>query len=564
MKKLFSYFAAALLLMAATAWAQEQPSGPSSNNPSDNATAGSTTPTPSDLEQLKAMVMAQQKQLEEQARQIQELKQQLEPRVVNATLSTSAAPRTVQPASDGATAVAQETEKPKTSPLSFRIGAAEFTPGGFVDFENIFRTVNTGNAASTNLGAFPFSNTVQGHLTEFKSTGQYSRLNLKTAAKFGRNDVTGYIEFDFNGNDAANVFVTSNGHTPRLRLYWLDLKRGKWEFLAGQTWGLTTPNRVGVSPNPADLSLGYQEDASIGVGYNYTRAAEFRAAYHFNDHWVWAVAAQNPDQFVGAGETLFPFQFNAQLGVQFDAANQTATPNLMPDFITKIAFDRKFMGEHQFHFEVGGLETTVKATVLPTAPGSAFHSITNTGGGYFGDVLVDLWRGSEGRNIKFVASGMGGYGVGRYTGAALAPQTIVVPIGATGAFDARLSQVHAYDFVGGFEVLPHPKAQFAFLYGATYAQRNFFCDITSPSAGTCNGKPFGGFGGPNSPNSANRAIQEGTIDWTQTFWRNPQYGAVYLVMQASYLTRAPWFVPAGAPKNAHMVMGFLSVRYALP
>src|SRR6266481_1657332 len=69
------------------------------------------------------------------------------------------------------------------SPLSFRIGGTEFTPGGFVDFENVFRTTNgtgaTGNPIATSFGAIPFSNTVAGHLTEFRSTGQYSRYNLK-------------------------------------------------------------------------------------------------------------------------------------------------------------------------------------------------------------------------------------------------------------------------------------------------------------------------------------------------------------------------------------------------
>ena len=73
-----------------------------------------------------------------------------------------------------------------------------------------------------------------------------------------------------------------------------------------------------------------------------------------------------------------------------------------------------------------------------------------------------------------------------------------------------------------------------------------------------------GFGGANSPNAANRAIQEGTIDWIQTFWKNPQYGAVLMVTQASYLTRSPWFVATGAPKNAHLGMGYLSIRYVLP
>ena len=78
-------------------------------------------------------------------------------------------------------------------------------------------------------------------------------------------------------------------------------------------------------------------------------------------------------------------------------------------------------------------------------------------------------------------------------------------------------------------------------------------------------KPFIGFGGLNSPNSANRSIQEASFDWTQTFWRNPQYGAVLLVTQTSYVTRSPWFVAAGAPKNAHLMMGYrqLEIRAAV-
>jgi len=444
------------------------------------------------------------------------------------------------------------------SPLSFKIGAADFTPGGFVDFENIFRTTNTGNVAATNFGAIPFSNTVQGHLTEYRSTGQYSRFNIKTTTKFGKNDVTGYVEFDFNGNDPANVFVTSNSHTNRIRLYWLDLKRGKWEFLGGQTWGLQTPNRIGVSPNRSDLSLGYQEDAGIGVGYNYTRAGEFRAAYHFNDHWVWAVAIQNPQQFTG-GEVTFPFAFSAQLGAQTDTGAVPGAPNVGPDVLTKIAFDHDFAGGRHFHWEGGGVETAKKITILPVG-GTGFVSHSTVGGGVFGDLLVDLFKGSEGRNIRFVASGMWGYGIGRYLNG-LAPDVIVRPI-ATGptSFDVQTSGIHAGDFVGGFEFVPHPKTQFGAYYGGMYAQRNFFVDVTSPLVV----KPFQGFGFPNSANNQNRAVQEGTVDWTQTFWRNPQYGAVLLVTQASYITRAPWFVAAGAPKNAHLMMGYVSLRYVLP
>src|SRR5262249_51792369 len=275
----------------------------------------------------------------------------------------------------------------------------------------------------------------------------------------------------------------SNAHTNRLRLYWLDLKRGKWEFLGGQTWGLQTPNRTGVSPVPSDLSLGYHEDAGIGVGYNYTRAAEFRAAYHFNDNFVWAVAVQNPQQFTN-GEVLFPFAFNAQLGPQVDSAANPGTPNAGPDILTKFAYDT--IGSHHVHFELGGLVTFKKVTVLPITGGAtSFQSHGITGGGVMGAFLADITK-----NFRFVAQGMWGYGIGRYLNG-LAPDLVVVPVqtGAT-AFDARLSGIHSGDFVGGFEWLVHPKTQFGFYYGGMYAQRNTACDVTSPVAGACGGKPF--------------------------------------------------------------------------
>ena len=544
---------------------------------------------------MREALAEQQKQIALQQQKIEKLEQQLATKQDVSAETTNGAPRVMDAAlrATNPDALASPApnrslgaqDKPKESPLSFKIGGADFTPGGFVDFENIFRTTNTGNVAATSFGAIPYSNTAQGHLTEYRATGQYSRFNIKTHAKYGENDITGYVEFDFNGNDAANVFVSANGHTDRLRVYWLDLKRGKWEFLGGQTWGLQTPNRVGVSPNPADLSLGYGEDSGTHVGLNYTRAAEFRVAYHFNDHFVWAAAIQNPQQFTG-GEVTFPTAFSggvSNLTVQFDNAATPGAPNVAPDFMTKMAYDNEFAGGRRYHLEGGGLMTTAKATVVPSGPSpQAFHSHSTVGGGLFGDVLVDLYKDTQGRNFRFVASGMWGYGVGRYL-EGLGPQVVVLPVLVSGAScaavgavcDIATSGVHAGDAFVGFEFVPHPKAQFGLYYGGDYFQRNFFPDLTV-AANPAGLRPNIGFGFPNvlgaggvqvfggSANTNNRAIQQGTFDWTQTFWKNPQYGAVILVTQFSYLTRAPWFVAAGAPKNAHLGMSYVSLRYVLP
>src|SRR5947209_16755408 len=332
---------------------------------STSATSPDNSSVADELKKLREALAEQQKQLAQQQQEIDKLRQQVAtqpvaaksgdvaPRVIDAALHTTTPASTAAQQPQGT----EQPEASKPSPLSFRIGGAEFTPGGFVDFENVFRSTNTGNVIGTNFGQIPFSNTVQGHLTEFRSSAQFSRLSMKVTDKFKSMDVTGYAEMDFNGNDAANVFVTANGHTNRLRLYWLDVKKGKWEFDAGQLWSWLTPNRVGIGPATSDLFVTQNEDANINVGLPYSRASQIRVAYHVNDNVALGVAIENPQQYVGIGETVFPFLFNAQLGPQFDAANNAGTPNLHPDIIPKITFDGN-PGNTHLHLEFVGLITS--------------------------------------------------------------------------------------------------------------------------------------------------------------------------------------------------------------
>ncbi|HEV2963752.1 MAG TPA: hypothetical protein VG649_18135 [Candidatus Angelobacter sp.] len=519
--------------------------------------AASTSNVADELKKLQNAMAEQQKQITQQQQQILKQQQEMETlrqqlgskqdvsaktgdvsaRIIDASLHTTTAGNpTVQPASD---APAQE-DQPKESPLSFKIGGAQFTPGGFMDFTTIFRSTNTGNPGGTNFFAIPFNNQVQGHLTETRFTAQNSRVNLKATEKFGKNDVTGFVEMDFLGNDAANVFVTSNSHTMRLRHYFLDLKRDKWEFLGGQVWSWLNPNRNGVSPYSADVFFSQNVDFNYQVGLTWTRAPQFRAVYHANDHWALGIALENPEQFVGVGEVIFPFALNAALGVQFDAGNNSGTPNVHPDVIPKIAYDTDVNGKH-FHLEAAGLLTTMKA----------FNPITNqsnsaTGGGVLVAANLELFK-----NFRLLGHVFHSDGGGRYIFGS-GPDVVVRP-------DGTVSLVHASSGIAGFEAQVTPKTLFYGYYGGDYFQRNAFIDTTNPLPGR-----FAGFGGPNSPNSANRTIQEGTLGWTQTFWKNPQYGAVQLMTQYSYLTRSPWFVALGAPKNAHLSMAYVNLRYTLP
>jgi len=307
-----------------------------------------------------------------------------------------------------------------------------------------------------------------------------------------------------------------------------------------------------VSPMPGDIFFTNNMDTNYQVGLTWTRAAQFRVAYHPTDHWALGLAVENPEQYVGAGEVIFPFAFNAQLGSQFDAANNTATPNLHPDLIPKVAYDTDFSGKH-LHVEAVGLLTTVKTTILPVG-GTSFHGESATGGGIGGGLNLEFVK-----NVRLVANGFYSYGGGRYI-FGLGPQAVIVPVTTPTGFDAHPSLVHTGSGIVGIEAQVTPKHLLTAYYGGAYFQRNAFRDVTSPLVV----KPFIGFGGLNSPNSANRAIQEGTIGWIYTFWSDKNYGKLQLITQWSYLTRAPWFVAAGAPKNAHAFMAWADVRYTLP
>ena len=538
-------------------------------------------PTVSDqIKALQDSITRQQKMIEDLQKELAEQKKAPAPQVVNAALTVPSS-NTPEAQADAA--------KPKDSPLSFRIGGTDWTPGGFMDFNNIFRTVNTGNVVSTGFGAIPFNNTTAGQLTEFRSTGQYSRWNMKVGGKYGETTLTGYLEGDFNGNDAANVFATTNPHTLRLRLYYLNAKHGIWEFTAGQAWGLITPNKVGVGPFGADLATTQSTDGNIHVGVPYARDGQFRVAIHPNDKFSWAVSVENPQQ-VTNGEVLAPTNATAnlslggQLGGQLDGIATPGVPNAFPDVVTKLAYDSK-LGSRALHVEAGGLITSVKLTVqaTPTGAGIPFQKHSKIGSGGMAGLNFELMK-----NIRFMAYGNYGTGIGRYFNA-LGPQYVVVPVNAPGTIctaaggcDVNISMVRTANGYGGIETQLGSKTQIAAYYGGTYYQRNSFPDISSnvvlaPTAlvscsigQAAQNKPCIGFGGTNSANSNNRSIQEGSFVITQTLWKNPQFGALLFINDASYSTRAPWFITrnaAGAltnPKNAHMFMDHVVLRYVLP
>ena len=113
------------------------------------------------------------------------------------------------------------------------------------------------------------------------------------------------------------------------------------------------------------------------VGVPYTRAAEFRAAYHPNEHWAMGVGIEDPNQYIGTYVAL-PMGFTS-IGSQFDNNNNAGAANLMPDILSKVTYDKDFSGRH-FHAELTGLLTGAHATVMPVGS-TAFRTHSVFGGG---------------------------------------------------------------------------------------------------------------------------------------------------------------------------------------
>src|SRR5215469_10656095 len=396
------------------------------------------------IDHQQEAIADQQKQIMDQRHEIEQLKQQLRsnhwsksasndagsPVLTGVTFNTAAADHSQSStASDS-----QPQEKPKESPLSFHIGGAEFTPGGFLDLTVFWRNTNVGSGYGTNFFSIPFANTIPGRITETRVTAENSRFSLKATDSFKGNNVIGYIETDFRGNDPANLNVSSNSSTARLRQYFVNVRRGKWEILAGQAWSWLTPNRVGLSSFPADVFYSLNMDANYQVGLTWDRSPQVRGIFHPNEHWGLGLGLENPDQFVGqSGQTIFPAAFNTPaVTQQFDAANQTTTPNVHPDVIAKIAYDADMKGRH-YHVEGAGLLTTVR--VLPALNGS---TDTKTGGGAAAAFNLEVFK-----NVRLVASAFWSDGGGRYIFGS-GPDAVLSPTGT-------LALVHAGSGVGGIE-----------------------------------------------------------------------------------------------------------------
>jgi hypothetical protein len=430
------------------------------------------------------------------------------------------------------------------SPTFIHIGNTCLVPVGFMDFTAVWRDKNAASGIGSNFGSIPFNNSTAGLLSEFRFSPQNSRLGFRFDGDWKGTHFMAYNEFDFLGTSGTNnLGVTNGGFVPRLRLFWVDVRKDNLELLAGQSWSMLTPNRSGISALPGDLFYSQTVDVNYMAGLTWSRQPGIRVLYHgMSDKFTAGVSFENPDQYIGGSggfsATAVTLPAAAALsgigGTQVDnATNVLNTPNVKPDIIAKIAFDPS----SKFHFELGGLERTFKIYDSATRTYS-----TKEGAGVLIGANGEIVKGLRLISTNFWSNGGGRYLFGQ------APDFIV-------RADGTVSTIRAGGTVDGFEATIGKTLLYAY-YGAYYIEKNTALDA--------NGTTKIGYGFAGSSNADNRAVQEISFGFNQSLWRSPRYGAVSLMGQYEYLTRDLWSVAAGAPKAAHDNTIYVNLRYTLP
>ena len=524
----------------------------------------------SELQDLRSLVQSQMQELESQRAVLksQQLKMEALEEKLHATPSELvntpvAAPEAISEATPafaiGATprtlptstaSLPAQEKAEEASPLQLRVGSAYITPVGFLDFTSVWRSHDGGSGIGTNFASIPIGTSSQpfaDHLSEFRLSMQNSRIGFRVDAMVKGAHVIGYMESDYLGNNPGNVSVSSNSNTLRSRLYWVDVQKDKWEVMGGQTWSLITPGRTGISPLPGNLFFTQNIDVNYQLGLVWGRIPELRFVLHPTNKVAFAVGLDSPEQYTGGsaggGTIIYPAALSSFGGSQLNTGGTTlGTPNLAPDVIAKLAFDPS----SKVHVELGGLERQFKVWV-PTST----TTFRKTGGGGFVNLNVQLFPGFRLLTNNFWSDGGGRYIFGQ------APDLIV-------RNDGSLSPIKAGSTVSGFEFTHQNSLLYAY-YGGLYVQKNATFDIngTTPIG---YGVPANNFANTVAANQ-NRAVQELTLGFNQTLWRDAKYGALNFMGQYSFLRRNPWVVASiggSEDREAHIHMLFFNLRYTLP
>jgi len=536
-----------------------------------------------EIQQLRSLVLNQQKTLEQQQSEIQALQAAIaeqNKRIANVPVDAGAAklipavdrsgapaaspgpqaPNQPQPGAAQQGAASEPPEAPTVQEQeevqdelqrgpeiadvtpdtpALEIGPARIRLIGYPALTGLWRSSNNGGNVGSSFGSIPFDNTVAGTTSEFRLSTQSTRLAIRADADLATSYAAGYFEMDFGGSpNPGNVAVSSSSYSFRVRQAFLDWGKGKWELTAGQLFTLMTPLKEDILPWPGDVGTTQVIDTNYVPGLVWGRYPQVRAVYHLSKATAFAISAENPEQQVG-NNVVFPTALSSTLNNQYNTgSNELKVPNVAPDLVVKGAFNGRLSGDRKVHLDVGGLMRTFRSW----NGGNVYGKDHAFGWGANANFTLDLVK-----SVRLVIDGFASAGGGRYIGG-LAPDVVVTQSG-------NILPIHSYSWVGGFELAPNKATGLYFYYSALYAQRNSVLN----SDGTC----CVGFGFPGANNVADRLIGQLTAGYSRVLWKYENVGSVQWGVQYAYQWLQPWVAGSG-PSFAKQNMVFSQLRYNLP
>ena len=485
---------------AGTAKAATDNKTPDASSKSD-APAKPASPTmENELQQLRELLEAQSKQLQEQNDALKEQRHEMEAmqqnlRAVNAPLvnegALPASSLAADPAFSNGFVASADQDKPDAYEIRFK--GITLKPGGFLAAEGVWRQRGSVSTVNTDFKSIPMPGASQSKLADLEFTGRQSQLSMLAEGKVDSTRLRGYVETDFLSAGVTSTNTESNSYTLRMRQAWGQAATDSgWEVTGGQMWSLVTETKKGTEPLTEAKPMTI--DAQYTAGFSWARQFGFRVSKSFGDKFTLAVSAENSSTtFVAHGfaitnTTTIPAGAtgtavllttatsigNTLVGNIGDTSglenNQNNySYNSSPDFVVKGAIDPGWG-----HYEIFGVVGTVKARIFPCATASvalpcadgttspsAFgaNNDIRTTGGIGANARVPLFNKHLDAGIHF----LGGDGIGRY-GTTTLQDVTVRPNGT-------LVPLRSYQALGTLELHATPKLDIYAYVGGEYLRR---------------------------------------------------------------------------------------------
>ncbi|MFZ0979330.1 MAG: OmpH family outer membrane protein [Candidatus Acidiferrales bacterium] len=562
-----------------------------------------------ELQQLRDLLIAQQKQSQEQTEELkkqlkeqQEKVQSLQDRLndqVNDQLNASGAAAANSVAtsvvanaavgtslgnvSSSASVNGNAEQANDQAPTAIHVKGITLTPGGFMEAANVWRQKALSADVTTPFNSIPFPGSSQSQVSEFNWSGRQSRISMLVEGKLSGVKIGGYYETDFLGTGITSNYTESNSYVLRQRQFWGQAAFDSgWTITGGQMWTLITETKHGLDNRTEALPLVI--DGSYHVGFSWARQPGIRITKDFGDKIWLGFSIENAETTLtahGENNNFIVGAFGASGGSLNPVANYAFST--APDFVFKAAFEPGWG-----HYEIFGVVSTFRDRVFPnetaaTPSAAGAYNDRRAGGGIGANARVPLFHKKLDAGLHF----FGGDGIGRYGASTLADVTVRP--------DGTLAPIRSFQSLGTLEWHTTPKLDVYAYVGGEYAGRtsytktgatapdegygasglpNYGC-FTEPLPGSSTSTPTGvggstGFipGSLANCTGDTRNVIEGTLGFWYRFYKGPRV-TVQWGPQYSYMVRNTWSgegATAGTSAAPHGIdnMVMTSFRYYLP